>query len=354
MTQRRHRAQLILDQVSRAYPEAWAQVDRLRQLRGKEIPAWPAWCYLPLSGAEAIVSAHHDPGPPPRAVPWHYGHHIGIVGALAAWRVSQGVYRYDADLARALDETPIPKDLPLDVLHRLPEWCVYLETPGLWAPDGQPLAGAWVHLEWDERGADELRVLLDVDQPPDQALSPRGLIPVPLILGAGSIAEALARVTASGAAQAEAHGYRVDPQLRDGDQIAARLWPIVSRVLYLCADDPDFGDRDRPRRPQPTRTKNGYRLFPAPGLTRWDVGVRIGAAIRRAQEQAEAGEREALTSGRSRPRAHVRKAHWHTFLTGPRAEDRKSEQRRILHWIPPLPINVEDAGDLPATVHDVE
>jgi hypothetical protein len=123
-------------------------------------------------------------------------------------------------------------------------------------------------------------------------------------------------------------------------------------VFYLCADEPDFGGADRPRRPQPTRTKHGYRIFPADASRRWDVGTRIGAALRSARERYDHEDREALASGRARPRPHVRRAHFHGFWTGPRADESKQEMR--VRWLPPIPVNVETTDDLPATIHPVQ
>ena len=33
----------------------------------------------------------------------------------------------------AVRDTPVEGDIPCEVLHRLPEWCVYVETPGMTA-----------------------------------------------------------------------------------------------------------------------------------------------------------------------------------------------------------------------------
>lgn len=294
-----HRAQQILSAVTRRYPDAWRHADELRQHQGREVPRWPWWCYLPLHGAYAIVSGGGE-----SRVPIERSHHIGIVAALAAWRMTQSVYRYDATLARALDDTTMPSDLPTDVLYRLPEWCAYLETPGLRAPDGRPLAGAWVHLDWDQGGSTELRLLLDVDGPLDDAW--HSLIPLPLILGQGSIVEALDRVMASGQMRAAESGLTITSSLAGRQTIIERLWPIVSRALYLCADAPDLGGRARPERPKATRTRDGWRVFPADGLRVWPVGERIGAALR----HAESAERAAHGDGtHASPRAHIRRAH---------------------------------------------
>ena len=42
---------------SRIYPSAWKQVDQFRADRGKSLPFWPDWCFLPLAGAYAIIMA---------------------------------------------------------------------------------------------------------------------------------------------------------------------------------------------------------------------------------------------------------------------------------------------------------
>ena len=59
-------------------------------------------------------------------------------------------------------------------------------------------------------------------------------------------------------------------------------------------------------------------------------------------------------TGRTRPRAHVRRAHWHGFWTGPRDPERAEERRFDLRWLPPIPVAVDDVNDLPVTVRPVK
>src|SRR3546814_1528001 len=66
------------------------------------------------------------------------------------WRMTQGIYRYDATLRDAVLQTPLDGELPTAHLYRLPEWCVYVETDQEtthWA--GRPLHGFFAHLEYD-------------------------------------------------------------------------------------------------------------------------------------------------------------------------------------------------------------
>ncbi|MCP3883554.1 MAG: hypothetical protein GY701_34905, partial [Sulfitobacter sp.] len=86
------RPRAILEAVGRAYPAAWAGVDRMRANRGEVFPDWPEWCFMPLHGAYAIVAGAG------RRVPLERTHHTGIIGALAAWRAAQVVIRFDSAL----------------------------------------------------------------------------------------------------------------------------------------------------------------------------------------------------------------------------------------------------------------
>ena len=117
------RPRAILAEFSKLYPNAWKQVDAFREMKGEDLPDWPDWCFLPVSGSYAIVSGGGD-----NRVPIERSNHIGAIAALAAWRVTQGIYRFDGELYRSLVDTPITT-LPTDVLYQLPEWCVYIETP---------------------------------------------------------------------------------------------------------------------------------------------------------------------------------------------------------------------------------
>src|SRR3954462_8485818 len=108
-----------LGTFSRLYPDAWKQVDELRADR-KGLGGWPDWCFLPLAGAYAIVS----PGTTLRSV--DQSRPVGILGALAAWRVTEGIYRFDPTTFEALWKTPVTGEIPTELLVHLPEWCVYV------------------------------------------------------------------------------------------------------------------------------------------------------------------------------------------------------------------------------------
>ena len=135
------RPRTILDRFSRLNPGVWKQVDDLRAGR-KNLGSWPDSCFLPLAGAYAIVSSGGKIETPDQL------RNVGRLGALAAWRVTQGIYRFDPTTFDALWKTPVTGDIPTVILHHLPEWCVYIPTPEqTWK--GVPLYGFFAHLEYD-------------------------------------------------------------------------------------------------------------------------------------------------------------------------------------------------------------
>jgi len=335
-----------LEYYNKLYPNAWKQVDQIRAGRGKDLPFWPEWCFMPLSGGYAIVTAEASEQGIDIMGPEGFTliNDVGIICALAAWRVTQGVYRFDPDIYEAVINTPITGNLPHDVLFNLPEWCVYIETPGL-NMDGNVLAGFFAYLEYDvNEHHNELRLVLDYDVPIPSLYS------APIHLGPWPLAEALAKTAEAAAEQAKLLNMDYKPAM---GEMQKDFSPLISLLLYLCSVNGEIGnDSQRPIRPRTKKTKKGPRLFPPPQPKTWDVGVRMGAAMRRATaaatETAAAQDEPGPDKQRSSPRPHYRRAHWQGYWTGPRTTD----QKYVVKWIQPLLIGVND--DMPVTIRPVK
>jgi hypothetical protein len=329
----------VLNAFGRAHFGAWKALDRLRAARRTE---WPPYVYAPLDIAGlAVIEALREAGKPRATVAWDAIGPASELAGLAAWRITQQVYRFDPDLYAALLATPITGEIPGEHFRRLPAWCVYVETPGLTVPlvggGDEPLHGVFAWLDWrKDRAEDILTLGLDTD-------AQLAVNHVPLV---GTLEASLAQVEADwreGAAAGVAAG--VPP---DGYAQAAKrtVGPILSLLLYLSAQDADYV---RPAWPAPKRTKQGWRLFPADKPTVWGVGERIGAVLRRSV--ADRGESVSHTdSGRASPRPHIRASHWHSFWRGPR----DGERSRVVKWLPPLLVSAEGLDQLPVTVRPVK
>lgn len=321
MRLRRH-----LASVTAKYPRVWEQLANFRRDKSK-LGGWPAWCDVPLSGAYAIATAGRDGILPT-------GPEVAVIGGLGTWRMTQGVYRYDPDLLDALWTTPI-EQVPIEMLYRVPEWCVYLETPGRMA-GRLPLLGSFLWLEWDTHPPHrtELRALLDTDD---------YLLPLILHLTSATLD------TCIDAALAETLRWMPEEQSmpsgtwQDIRSSMREIWPpLISLALYLCSEGPDvMGERGELVLPERPRPRKGGGIVPASSPCAWVIGSRIGAALRVGLRSESAGGRHAS------PRPHVRRAHWATYWTGPKT----APQKPLLHWLHPILVGA--GQDLPVTIHPV-
>ncbi len=322
-----------LSELQRDYPSVWEQAEGFRRIRGVQVPDWPDWCYLPLSGAYAIATQGRDDILP-------CGNDVAIIGALAAWRATQGIYRIHRELFSEIQQTPL-EEIPIEVLYQLPEWCIYV--------DCYEEGGFFAHLEYDtEDGRTELRILVDATD-----FSSDGMVPFILHLTSPTLEECVRQALVEAERWAQT-GRKEFQGLTD--ELTRRLRPVVALLLYICSaagerDIKDDRGSDRlPKNPQAKRTKKGVKLFAPPGPTTWDVGWRMGAALgaaKRAYE--ETADLEQSKGTHASPRPHVRVAHFHHFWTGPH----KGERQLVVKWLPPIPVRM-DLGDIVPTVRKVQ
>lgn len=304
--------------AGKMYPNAWKQVDIFRQDKGRGLPDWPAWCFLPMAAWYAMVS-----GGGSNRLGLDMVGDVAKLAAIGTWRYSQGIYRFDPDFYNAIIDTVPSGDLPSEVLYRLPEWSLYIETPGAkWF--SSDMHGFWVHLEWDvNTQRHELRLLLNSDGQ---------LIPVPIHIGQWTLTESVDRAIGEARKQSLNAGIGALLPVELAEKMAAQLYSIVSLLLYICSDEPEIDDErtpgESPKRPQAKRTKQGWRLFPADKPRVWNVGADAGEALR------NSGIYE--SDGRT-VKPHLRRAHWHGFWKGPRDGDRKF----IYKWLPPTVVGTK-------------
>ena len=322
------RPKTILNNMSKDYPEAWKLVDSFREDKGKGLPHWAEWCFIPMAVGYAIASNGQE-------LSFDHAGDVSAITALATWRISQGIYRFDETLFESLIKTEINGDLPTNVLQRLPEWCVYIETPST-TYNKTIVHGFFAHLEHDMNdGHYELRLLLDTEN---------GLIPIPIHLG-GTLKDGVKMAVV----QAQKQAWKLKaPEASDliSDALDhCDIAPFVSLLLYLCSENADINNPPSSY-PTPKKTKKGMRFFPAKNIKEWGVGVRMGAAIRHGLKSAE--ENNSLDKNQEGKRPHIRRAHWHTYKIG------AGRVNSIVKWRPPVAINVTDFSAMPNVIKDVE
>jgi len=236
--------------------------------------------------------------------------------AVSQWSKTKGIYDFDDSLATAISDARLD-DLTDGPFFNLPEWGVYI-------PVERKVGGQWLHggyvaavIKGDQANIFSIAVL--------QGTDPKH----PYRYNVGQFA-------------AERHRPLHFLERRQAGVVMPRREVqecILLRAAYLCAAEPDVRNRKQPKT-QPKRQRyNGP-------VRQWEVGFRFGAAFRKqladAQQQARTGHGG---QERDRPRVHVRRAHWHTYLSGPRDQERQREVR----WMPPVIVNAH-GGVLPTII----
>lgn len=121
---------------------------------------------------------------------------------------------------------------------------------------------------------------------------------------------------------------------------------VVQLLLYLCAANADMQER-RPT----TSVKKTSKTTDKRPVRHWDVGIRVGATIKRNRSSYAAQTQRADHKQHARPRPHLRRGHWSHFWTGKRDS---ADRERVLKWIEPIYINANSPDDLPTTIHKVK
>lgn len=306
----------LLKQFTKRNPNAFAKVDAIRSKQ-----SWRKECFIPATYAFDILGFEADPND------------LFLLPVLSAWRVTKGIYKFDPDLWSELNAVSIDCKIPCDILLKMPEWCIYLYI-------GDD-AGAFYVIN-EELGNVELRIYLAAEN---------GIMPIIMHLGDWSFQEGFDRAIEFAVMQYRKNNIHNDigesnirESYKHSEAIIAQL---LSGLLFIITQSDEVGNgRTKPYKPTPIRTKLGLAMPQAEKPKIWDVGVRMGATLRRYnKEQSDYYE----ATGRT-VRPHIRRAHWHGYWTGPRdSNDRKF----IVKWIPPTFINTEDSEDLPAVIKKV-
>ncbi len=349
--------QRTVAELHRRVPDAYRMAEDFRRHRGRGgWPDWPRWCFTPMSAYLAAVDVLvrrrggplRLPGLPPEVVMAHFA---GLLLITDAWRVGQGIYWFDEDLARELIRTPM-REVPAEHLLRLPEWGVYIPLPDPMPLRKRSIVGVWLALDWNPNtGIAELVIGADPGgDDPYQRIS--ATYTYPLLLSERTVPDAVDALLESSMRTARKYGAAVDFRDidRDRDELERLFGVVLPLALYLCSEEPDITERGVPARPvkaRPRRTKKGLRWFPAERPRAWEVGVRFGEAFRRARAEDErAARKEGEGRKRASPRPHIRRAHWHTYRVG------KGRKDRVLKWLPPIEVGVRGENQ-PVVVREV-
>lgn len=333
--QNRHIALDTLKRVESRYPNIWSVADGLQQ--AISVGKHQEGCIF--SYAEAHLLSHklqRNDGP---------YFHSALLGALVAWRPTKGIFRFDTELYESLIDTDLAGDVPSSVLLRMPGWAVFIETP---SSENLPyqLHGFWAYLS--RMGAQAELILVGLWQKDgahlDAGIDPEwDILLYNLPLGQHPVSDLTTMMYQRSAIEASKEYVPRPEDVRaiDDHMVSAML----SLLLYLCSEQPDISDWV-PAQPAFRYLGMKRRRLASKEAHEWDVGLRLGAALKAAKDRADESGGSSEIGASVRP--HVRRAHWHSFWVG-----KRGEQTISLRWLPPIPVNVADTGKLPAVARQV-
>lgn len=341
----------ILNHTSNAFPGIWKAGERVQTIIGK---SWPDYCYAPLWVWHVAMSQVKDfsefCSPKDQA---ELANLIELVNILGNWRIGQGVYRFDQSLLESIANTPFDGPLSTDIFSRLPEWGIYVETPGLEAC-GSTLHGFFACLNHSPKTGATLRLALDTED---------GVHPCTLSLDQPSISLALLSVVAP---LTDSHRCKHANEMFEEFACMCKteegyIEPLISLLYFICTCNDEISDSHGavPSRAKVQKTKRGERVFPAATSKTWDVGIRLGAELRRTLSSAlTSSENDKTDKHGTAKRPHVRVGHWHHARLGRRTDDNGNFipthlRKQSKKWVPAKLINCNSPDLLVPTIHPV-
>ena len=335
---------LILKKISEQYPKAWEQMEMFHSENGSpQLGSWPDWCYAPMSAALAVASEGYDLNKLPIDIRMAMISVAQAIFAIAPWRLSKEVYVIDEDLKDLLFEQDGELDVPDEVLLQLPYPCFYVELPNTYYR-ADKIHGFFVTLEYDVNNGDkELKPVFLTDD--------GNIFSYSIHIGAKTIEESVdmldkqALENTNGDKELKRLALRA---MQDSAETKIFLKQILQVILYILAQNAEI----TPSSEQSFITKRGKTVKDKYSeIRKWDVGIRVGAAIRQQKAKEQSRKKEYKESEHQSPRPHMRRGHWHHFWTGPKAQP--EERKLILKWLSPMAI-AANPEDMPITFHEVK
>jgi len=334
MDYKKHFVESWCEKIFMMFPHARADAQYFEKARASFGDNWPEWCGLPMAATYAIITQGADTSIAPRRLEEQGVISLSNLTAALLWVKSKAVFRFDPILFYELTESTSIEKIPIDVLYRLPFYCVFAEAPVMVGSVETKGFFAWMEYDVNNK-TPELRLLF--------LFNDSMTISIPIILSGGDIDDSYDALFESAIKRRDAHPdlFLISGPLDEARSVTKEdILAALNIVLYLCSENMknEYGSIA-------ARAKDSYGNVKR--HTAWDVGVRFGNALRRRGSGARDTNQDDVTNTRERfsPRPHIRRAHWHHFWTGPRSGERKLE----LRWIHPIQVNMD--ADIPTVIH---
>lgn len=271
------------------------------------------------------------------------------------WRYTKKIYRLSEDIISDVANTYVD-NIPAQTLKELPSWSIYVSAENLHTilPTSYPIHGFFFYPFLDKNG-NIIRLFIIDDLKQSQGttgLKEKNVDVVNNIIRIKDSREGLLDSRKMECIDGEVV-VTVNEKLKDfRDREFNLLNAQISMVLYICSQINDIKEKNQFKRSEKHKKHvHTHHELPAQNIREWDVGIRMGQAIRQ-YRQAEPTGKERTTIGSKRP--HIRRGHWHTYWTGSKKPELAHERKPRLIWLPPVPVNLEDVNKLPVVITPID
>lgn len=311
----------LIDLWSEMMPDCYGTLDSLAKAKTDGEIWWPDYCLLPINAAMTYL-CNTD-------IKRHEAAMLASeLTACWMWRKHRVVYAFDDELAETLAEQAKSADdldiLPSQILLHPPYPIIYVKAQTvLEAMDGFFF---WIDYDVNQEAA-ELRlqwVFNDLTH---------SLADVLHLLPGKSLRECIndTNTTIWRNFKDLLTGHKTPPQTS-----AETILRALQLVLYIFAENSEVvPDANNIR--VATKRKKGKSTAPdlqiTSGIESYQVGLKIGSALRKARAAYESSEGDG-----AKRCPHARRGHWHHYWTGPLDGDRKL----VLKWTAPTLIHADE------------
>ncbi len=329
----------LVNRVANKYQDCWNIVEDFRN--DSTLPWWDKRCYIPIAAGLAIAA---DGDMSKKAI-WNSSLEADLIVATAAWRLHKQVYLFDPAMEKVLiNQADQNLKIPIDILNKIPFFCVYIETTTM-----EDMDGFFVHFESDTNtGELELRFLI--------VLKDGDIFPIPFhLIEGGTIADGInASFEKANENQRMLHTnkYEIDDAKDYARDLCCKLLQLV---LYVCSKNKEMVED--PVQKKITRQPKSFQFIKDKyrEVQRWNFGEKSGDFIRKFyktldfEEEVKKKNETNITNNPKRSktngtpkRPHLRKAHWHHYWIG---SDNKENRTLELKWMAPMFIHKDDVHE---------
>lgn len=329
----------MVNKVANTYNDCWNIVEHFRN--DSQLPKWDGRCYIPIAAGFAIASdGIMDPD-----VLWNSATEATLIAATAAWRLHKQVYSFDPAMEKVLiSQADQNLKIPIDILNKIPFFCVYIETTTM-----EDMDGFFVHFESDTNtGELELRFLIVYDD--------GDILPISFhLIEGGTINDGINASFEK--ANENKRALRADKyEIDDAKDYTRDLCcKLLQLVLYVCSKNKEMVED--PVQKKITRQPKSFQFIKDKyrEVQRWNFGEKSGDFIRKfyktldfEEEMKKKNEinitnnvKSSKINGTSK-RPHLRKAHWHHYWIG---SDNEGNRTLELKWMAPMFIHKDDVDE---------